>query len=156
MLCALIKVQMEVMTTKIKTYSELRKLKTFEERYEYLSLKGTVGASIFGSNRYINQNLYRSKRWRDARDFVIIRDSGCDLGILDREIQDKILIHHINPLGLEDIENDVDEIYDPEYLICTTHNTHQAIHYGDSNLLLKDYTPRQKNDTRLWNKKGGI
>lgn len=135
---------------KIKTYSELKKLKTFNSRYEYLKLKGVVGETTFGFDRYINQMLYRSKRWKEARDKVILRDEGCDLGIEGHEIYDKIIIHHINPITLEDIENDIDELYNPEYLIATSHKTHQAIHYGDDSLLPKTLVERKRNDTTPW------
>lgn len=135
---------------KIRTYSELKKLKTFNSRYEYLKLKGVVGETTFGFDRYINQMLYRSKRWKEARDKVILRDEGCDLGIEGHEIYDKIIIHHINPITLEDIENDIDELYNPEYLIATSHKTHQAIHYGDDSLLPKTLVERKRNDTTPW------
>ena len=135
---------------KIRTYSELKKLKTFDSRYEYLKLKGVVGETTFGFDRYINQMLYRSKRWKEARDKVILRDEGCDLGIEGHEIYDKIIIHHINPITLEDIENDIDELYNPEYLIATSHKTHQAIHYGDDSLLPKTLVERKRNDTTPW------
>lgn len=135
---------------KIRTYSELKKLKTFSSRYEYLKLKGVVGETTFGFDRYINQMLYSSKRWKEARDKVILRDEGCDLGIEGHEIYDKIIIHHINPITLEDIENDIDELYNPEYLIATSHKTHQAIHYGDDSLLPKTLVERKRNDTTPW------
>lgn len=135
---------------KIRTYSELKKLKTFDSRYEYLKLKGVVGETTFGFDRYINQMLYRSKRWKEARDKVILRDEGCDLGIEGHEIYDKIIIHHINPITIEDIENDIDELYNPEYLIATSHKTHQAIHYGDDSLLPKTLVERKRNDTTPW------
>lgn len=139
---------------RIRSYFELRRLKTFEERYQYLRLGGVVGQSTFGFDRYINQAFYRSQRWRATRDKVIIRDGGCDLGIEDREIFDKIIIHHMNPISLEDLEDCREEIFDPEFLICTTFNTHQAIHYGDDSLLIRLPPERTPGDTLLW-KKGG-
>ena len=135
----------------IKTYSELIQLPTFEERYRYLRIGGKVGEDTFGFDRYINQILYqRSQRWKRIRDHVIIRDNGCDLGIEDREIYGKIIVHHINPITIEDIELESDLVFDPEYLICTTHNTHNAIHYGNEDLLIKAPIERSKNDTCPW------
>ena len=139
------------MTMNIKTYSELITLPTFEERYRYLRLGGRVGADTFGFDRYLNQAVYqRDPRWKDARDTVIIRDNGCDLGIEGREIYGKILVHHMNPVTTEDIINGRDWIYDPEFLISTMLTTHNAIHYGDENLLMKDPIVRSKNDTCPW------
>ena len=134
----------------IKTYSELSRLTTFEERYEYLRLGGAVGESTFGFDRYLNQVFYRSQRWKSIRDFVIIRDNGCDLGVEGYEIHGRILIHHINPLTVEDIEKESGYLLDPEFLIATTHNTHNAIHYGDASLLIKAPIERTKNDTCPW------
>ena len=134
----------------IRTFSELRRLKTFEERYQYLRLAGVVGVSTFGFDRYLNQMLYTSGRWRRTRDDVIIRDNGCDLGIQDYEIHGMILIHHMNPLTIEDVELDRDEIYDPELLITTTTNTHNAIHFGNESLLPKLPVVRRKNDMCPW------
>lgn len=134
----------------IKTYSELIKLPTFEERYRYLRLRGSVGKETFGFDRYLNQVLYRSQKWKSAREFVIIRDNGCDLGMDDREIPGLIIVHHMNPLTLKDIENESDFLYNPEYLISTTHSTHNAIHYGDESLLILDPIERSKNDTCPW------
>ena len=119
----------------IRTYSELIKLPTFEERFEYLRLDGTVGESTFGFDRYLNQIFYRSQKWKDIRDWVIIRDNGCDLGVEGFEIYGRIIIHHMNPISLQDIERESDLLLNPEYLICTVHNTHNAIHYGDASLL---------------------
>ena len=132
--------------TNIKTYSELITLPTFEERYRYLRLGGRVGADTFGFDRYLNQVVYqRDPRWKDARDIVIIRDNGCDLGIEGREIHGKILVHHMNPITMDDILNERDWIYDPEFLISTMLTTHNAIHYGDENLLMKAPIERTKN-----------
>lgn len=135
----------------IKTYSELMKLESFEERFEYLRLGGKVGEETFGFDRYLNQVFYKSPEWQSVRNQVIIRDNGCDLGMPDREIQgNKILIHHMNPITPEDIVNRSDILLNPEYLICTIKNTHDAIHYGDSELLYKDPIVRSKNDTCPW------
>lgn len=134
----------------IKTYTELSRLETFEERYDYLRLCGSVGKDTFGFDRYLNQILYRSQRWKDIRDFVIIRDSGCDLGVEGYEIHGKIIVHHMNPITLKDIELESDLLFNPEYLISTTHNTHNAIHYGDENLLPKAPIERSRNDTCPW------
>ena len=134
----------------IRTYSELIQLPTFEERFRYLQLSGSVGKETFGFDRYINQNFYRSSAWKRVRDRVIVRDNGCDLGIDDRIIYGKILIHHMNPINDEDILNMTDILLNPEYLICVTLDTHNAIHYGDEDLLIKDPIVRFKNDTCPW------
>ena len=134
----------------IKTYSELIALPTFEERYEYLRLNGRVGEDTFGFDRYLNQNFYRSAEWRRIRDRVIVRDNGCDLAIDDRIIYGKILIHHMNPITDKDLFNLSDILLDPEYLICVSHNTHNAIHYGDGERRVKDPIVRTKNDTCPW------
>lgn len=138
------------MSTIIRTYSELITLPTFEERYRYLKLNGRVGEDTFGFDRYLNQIFYTSKEWRDVRDFVIVRDGGCDLGMPDREIFGKILVHHMNPIRQEDILRRSKWLLDPEYLICTIKNTHDAIHYGDESLLILAPTERTKNDTCPW------
>ena len=138
-------------TNNIKTYSELITLPTFKERFNYLKLDSLVGKETFGYDRHINQQLYqRNPRWKKARDKVIIRDNGCDLGVEGYEIFGKIIVHHMNPITLDDILNDRDWIYDPEYLICTVHNTHNAIHYGDDKLLITAPIVRTKNDTCPW------
>ena len=134
----------------IRTYSELITLPTFEERYRYLRLGGRVGEDTFGFDRYLNQIFYTSNEWRDVRDFVIVRDGGCDLGMPDREIFGKILVHHMNPIRQEDILRRSKWLLDPEYLICTIKNTHDAIHYGDDGLLILAPTERMKNDTCPW------
>lgn len=137
--------------TTIRTYSELIKLSTFEERYEYLRLGGKVGEETFGFDRYLNQIFYKSPEWLKVRNLVILRDCGCDLGITDYEIGGKILIHHMNPITVEDIVNRSDFLLNPEYLICTSKNTHDAIHYGDRNLLYNTIPiERSKNDTCPW------
>ena len=134
----------------IRTYSELIKFDKFEDRFEYLKLNGNVGSETFGFDRYFNQVFYRSKEWRKVRNEVIIRDDGCDLAMPGREIFGKVVIHHLNPITLQDIENNASILLDPEYLICTCHQTHNAIHYGDKELLIKDPITRSKNDTCPW------
>ena len=134
----------------IRTYSELMMLSTFEERYKYLQLSSSIGEETFGFDRYLNQNFYRSKEWKRIRDFVIIRDNGCDLGVEDRIIHGKIIIHHMNPIRTKDIQDVSDYLLNPEYLICTTHQTHNAIHYGDENLLVRNPIERTANDTCPW------
>ena len=135
----------------IRTYSELSKLKTFRERYEYLKLDGTVGEETFGFDRYINQMFYKSEEWKRIRNYVITRDNGCDLGTPDRKIVDSvILVHHMNPITKEDIINKNEILLDPEYLITTIKPTHDAIHYGDESLLAEDLVIRSKNDTCPW------
>lgn len=134
----------------IKTYSELSRLATFEERYQYLRLDGIVGKETFGFDRYLNQVFYRSQQWKSIRDSVIIRDNGCDLGVEGHEIHGRIIIHHMNPITIKDIENESEFLLNPEFLICTVHNTHNAIHYGDENLLIRMPVERYKNDTCPW------
>lgn len=134
----------------IRTYSELTRLKTFEERFEYLSLKGHVGEETFGFDRYLNQVLYTSGRWRKIRDVIIVRDYGCDLAMKGYEIYGRLIVHHMNPITIEDVELDRDIVYDTRFLISVTHNTHLAIHFGDKSLLPKLPTARCKNDTIPW------
>lgn len=134
----------------IKNFNELRELKTFEERYNYLRLNGSVGKSTFGFDRFLNQRLYRSKKWLQIRNEVIIRDNGCDLGVLGYVIYDQITIHHMNPITQEDILDINDIILDPDFLITTCHRTHMAIHYGDESLLYKKPVKRHPRDTILW------
>ena len=134
----------------IKTYSELITFPTFRERYQYLRLSGAVGDDTFGFDRYLNQMFYRSQRWKSIRNQVIIRDNGCDLGMDGYEIHSKILIHHMNPITLRDIEQESESLLDPEFLICTTHTTHNAIHYGDEELLITEPILRTRNDTCPW------
>lgn len=140
------------MKSKIRTYSELKQLKTFEERYEYLKLDGQVGSDTFGFDRYLNQVFYKSPEWRSVRNEVIVRDNGCDLGIEGREIHTKILVHHMNPISKEDILQRSDILLNPEYLITTVKRTHDAIHYGDADALIKDPIERSANDTCPWRK----
>lgn len=134
----------------IRSYSELITLPTFEERYRYLRLEGQVGRDTFGFERYLNQVFYQSRRWKDIRNQVIIRDNGCDLGVEGHEIYGKIIIHHMNPITVEDIERESEFLINPEYLICTIHNTHNAIHYGDESLLVTAPIERSKYDTCPW------
>lgn len=134
----------------IRTYSELILLPTFEERFKYLQLNGRVGDDTFGFDRYINQNFYRSAEWKRIRDQVIMRDNGCDLALKGYEIYGRILIHHMNPITAKDVELSTEYLMNPEYLICVTHNTHNAIHYGDEKLLMKGPVVRTKNDTCPW------
>ena len=134
----------------IRTYSELITLPTFIDRYQYLKLGGKVGEDTFGFDRYLNQVFYQSKEWRSIRDYVITRDNGCDLGIPGHEIYGRILIHHMNPITADDILKRSDFLLNPEYLICTIKNTHDAIHYSDESLLITDPIERSKNDTCPW------
>ena len=137
-------------TMNIKTYSELSKLTTFEERYRYLRLGGRVGEETFGFDRWINQMFYKDPEWLKIRDEVIIRDNGCDLGIEGREIYSRIIVHHMNPITKADILDRSEFLLNPEYLICTVKNTHDAIHYGDENLLITLPMERNVNDTCPW------
>lgn len=134
----------------IRTYSELRRLTDFEDRYRYLALRGSVGRATFGFDRYINQQFYTSTQWRQIRHHVIARDLGCDLGVEGYEIHDRIYIHHMNPMTVDDIAHGEDSILNPEFLISTTHRTHNAIHYGDERLLPHPLTERRSGDTKLW------
>lgn len=140
---------MIVMRT-IRTYSELIQLPTFEERFRYLKLDGLVGKDTFGFDRYLNQEFYRSKEWKEVRDFVIVRDNGCDLGMDGYEIVGRIYIHHMNPITVNDIVHSSDFLLNPNYLICVSHNTHNAVHYGDEDLLVTAPVERRKNDTCPW------
>jgi hypothetical protein len=137
----------------IRTYSDLSRLNTFEDRYQYLKLNGSIGEETFGFDRFINQNFYKSPEWKAVRDFVIVRDNGCDLGVEGYEIRGKIFIHHMNPILPKDIETRSEFLLDPEYLISTTHPTHNAIHYGDESLLIQAPIERSKNDTCPWRHK---
>lgn len=134
----------------IRTYSELSQLKTFRERYEYLRLNGKVGEETFGFDRYLNQIFYKSDEWKAIRDFVIVRDNGCDLGVEGYDIHGKILIHHMNPILVEDILKRSDFLLNPDYLITTVLSTHNAIHYGDDSLLITLPIERTRNDTCPW------
>jgi hypothetical protein len=133
-----------------RTYSELRRLLTFDERFDYLCLRGEVGVATFGFDRWINQRFYQSREWKQVRDFVVFRDDGCDLGMSGYEIQARVLVHHMNPILPEDFARGGDLVLDPAYLITTTHRTHNAIHYGDETLLSRPLVERRPGDTRLW------
>ena len=134
----------------IRTYSELMKLTTFEDRFKYLKLEANVGDATFGFDRYLNQQFYRSSEWKSIRNQVIMRDNACDLGIPDRELDKRIIIHHMNPISKNDLIHQTDFLLNPEYLICTCHKTHLAIHYGTENLLETAIVERSKNDTCPW------
>jgi hypothetical protein len=136
--------------TKVRRYSELRAIDTFEGRFDYLSLVGQVGVATFGFDRWVNQHFYRSREWKRARELVIIRDNGCDLGIPGCEIHRGLLVHHMNPLTAEVLAEGEEWILDPEFLITTSHRTHNAIHYGDESLLARPPVVRQAGDTKLW------
>lgn len=133
-----------------KCYTELIRFDTFEDRYEYLRLGGSIGQSTFGFDRFINQSFYTSSEWRGVRRHVILRDDGCDLGVRGYDIRVELLVHHINPMSADDIIHGEDWIFDPEFLITTSHNTHNAIHYGDRSLLPRPFVERVSGDTRLW------
>lgn len=133
-----------------KTYSEMAKFSTFEDRFEYLRLRGAIGVPTFGFDRHINQRFYKSREWKSSRDFVITRDDGCDLGMPGYEIYSDILVHHMNPMAVDDILHAEDWIFNPEFLITTTHGTHNAIHYSDPSLLPKVVVARRPGDTKLW------
>lgn len=149
MLCALMLDNLW-MTLMIRTYSDLIKRDSFEERFKYLSLRGDVGRSTFGFDRYLNQKFYRSSEWKQLRHYVILRDEGRDLGVEGYEINGQLLIHHMNPLAAKDIVEKTDLLLDPEFLITTTHRTHNAIHYGDESLLPRPMVERRRGDTKLW------
>lgn len=134
----------------IRTYSDLILLPTFEERFKYLQLNGRVGDDTFGFDRYINQKFYRSAEWKRIRDYIIIRDNGCDLAVDGYEIHGRILIHHMNPITISDIKFSTEYLMNPDYLICVTHNTHNAIHYGDEKRIITGPIVRTKNDTCPW------
>ena len=134
----------------IRTYSELVMCNTFEEKFNYLKLNGNVGKETFGFDRYLNQRFYRSYEWKNARKIVIARDNGGDLGDIDRPISGRILVHHMNPISANDLDSGLDFIIDPEYLISVSHNTHNAIHYGDKSLIPAPVLERRPGDTKLW------
>lgn len=138
------------MNTIIRTYSELITIPTFKERYEYLRIGGRVGKDTFGFDRYLNQVLYKSKEWKHVRNIVIERDNGCDLAVEGYEVYDNIIVHHMNPITMEDLLYRRDYVLDPEYLVSTVHNTHNAIHYGDDSLIFTTLTERRPNDTCPW------
>lgn len=133
-----------------KTYTQMKALSTFLERYKYLRIKNRVGDATFGFNRYLNQSFYSSRQWRSTRDKVIIRDNGCDLACEGYEINDRVYVHHINPIGLEDVENEAECLYDLNNLVCVSYSTHLAIHYSDESLLPPKPVIRRPNDTCPW------
>lgn len=138
------------MIVKTKTYSELIRLEKYMDRYQYLMLSGRVGQETFGYERFLNQSLYKSYEWRSVRDEVIVRDHGCDLGMEGYEIYGSIIVHHMNPITMDDIQNRDEDIFNPEYLVSTSFSTHNAIHYGDEGLLITEPIIRTKNDTCPW------
>lgn len=139
---------------RIRRYSELRRLPSFEERFEYLALSGVVGRPTFGFERWVNQQFYTSRQWRDVRHHVIARDEGLDLGFPGHEIYDKIIVHHMNPMNPDDIHGDDESILDPEFLITTTLRTHNAIHFGDRSQIRQPMVERRPGDTQLWGRGG--
>lgn len=134
----------------VRSYSDLRRIESFEDRYQYLSLRGRVGEKTFGFERYINQKFYRSSEWRALRTHILVRDQGWDLGVTERYISDRPIIHHMNPMTIQDLERGNSDILDPEFLITTSHHTHNAIHYGDASLLPRPLVERKRGDTKLW------
>jgi hypothetical protein len=134
----------------MRNYRELSRLKTFDERFEYLKIGGLVGESTFGFERYLNQTLYNSSKWRRLRNQIIIRDNGCDLGAEGYEIQGIIIVHHMNPISVDDLKDFSDDIFNPEYLICVSLTTHNAIHYGDKSLIPQEPVERRPGDTCPW------
>lgn len=140
----------EVVKLSIRTYSKLIQLPTFEERYRYLILDGRVGETTFGGHRQLNQSFYQSTEWKRIRDQIFIRDNGCDLACPDRPIGGRLVVHHLNPLTIEDFTNRSLLVTDPEYLICVSHETHNALHCGSEPPFLRDYVPRSQNDTCPW------
>lgn len=134
----------------MRTYSELITFNTFEDRFNYLNLKGIVGEEIFGFDRWLNQRFYNSKEWQSIRDYVIVRDQGCDLAMEGYDIGGKVYVHHMNPIDQKDLVRISDILIDPEYLVCVSHNTHNAIHYGDISLIVTAPIERRPNDTCPW------
>lgn len=134
----------------IRSYSNLSRLETFEERWKYLALRGEVGASTFGFDRYINQEFYRSFQWKQIRNHIIVRDNGCDLGVDGHDIHSRLVIHHMNPMTMHELTHGDESVLDPEFLITTCHLTHNAIHYGDEKLLPRPFEERRRGDTKLW------
>jgi hypothetical protein len=134
----------------IRTYSDLNQLQTFEERYRYLKLNGRLGEITFGFDRWINQLFYKSQEWKSIRNYVITRDNGCDLGVPGYEIYSGLLVHHMNPMTAEDVKNGKEGILDPNFLVTTSLQTHNAIHYGNISLLPRGPITRKLGDTKLW------
>lgn len=142
----------KMMTMKTRSYSVLITHRSFEDRFNYLSLRGSVGRSTFGFDRYLNQKFYTSRQWKQIRDEILARDLGCDLGCDGYEVFDRPIIHHMNPLLVDDVERDNPDNLNPEYLITTSHRTHNAIHYGDASLLPQPLVERRPGDTQLWSR----
>ena len=138
------------MTSMIRTYSDLLKHSSFEDRFEYLALHGRVGRATFGFDRYLNQRFYTSAEWKRLRNHIIVRDEGCDLASEGYEIHGRLLIHHMNPISVDDIAQQAMRLLDPEFMITTSHRTHNAIHYGDKSLLPQPLVERRRGDTLLW------
>ena len=142
--------QLRIQMMKVKTYFELSLLETFEDRYRYLVVRGILGIETFGFDRWINQRFYKSHEWELARNYVITRDNGCDLGVPGYEIYSGLIVHHMNPISLDDIKHGEESLIDPEFLISTSLQTHNAIHYGDESLLPRGPIVRRAGDTTLW------
>jgi hypothetical protein len=134
----------------MRTYTELRRRSTFDDRFAYLSLHGEVGVATFGFDRWINQRFYQSREWKQVRDWVVFRDNACDLGVPGYEIHARVMVHHMNPIEPEELARGGELVLDPEYLITTTHRTHNAIHYGDESLIPRPVVERRPGDTKLW------
>jgi hypothetical protein len=134
----------------MRTYTELRRRSTFDDRFAYLSLHGGVGVATFGFDRWINQRFYQSREWKQVRDWVVFRDNACDLGVPGYEIHARVMVHHMNPIEPEELARGGELVLDPEYLITTTHRTHNAIHYGDESLIPRPVVERRPGDTKLW------
>jgi hypothetical protein len=150
MQCALTPATNRLKRSMIRSYSELIRIDTFEERFKYLALRAEVGSATFGFDRYMNQRFYMSSEWKHIRHHVVSRDNGCDLGIRGYEIYNRLIIHHMNPMTVEEVVHGDERILDPEFLITTTHKTHNAIHFGDSRLLPRSLVERKRGDTKLW------
>jgi hypothetical protein len=138
------------MSDRIRTYTELRRIDSFEERFKYLAVHSSIGIPTFGFERWLNQAFYTSVAWRTCRHQVITRDQGRDLGVEGYEVYDKVIVHHMNPVTIKQVEERDPSIFDPEFLISVSHNTHNAVHYGSANLLAKPLVERRPNDTKLW------
>ncbi len=150
MRCACIQEPCWILMPKVRTYSELSRLTSFEERFEYLKLVGEVGERTFGFDRWINQRFYQSREWKTIREYVIFRDGGCDLGVPGYELRFGLLIHHMNPVTLDDIQHNGESILNPMFLITTSLQTHNAVHYGNAERLPRGPIERTSGDTRLW------
>lgn len=134
----------------IRTFTQMSQFDTLEDRFDYLQLRSSVGLATFGFDRWLNQDFYSSRVWRQVRQKVIVRDGGCDLGVPGYDIHGRVIIHHMNPIDASQLVEGDESVLDPEFLVCTTHRTHNAIHYGDKSLLPKEFIPRRAGDTKLW------